>query len=188
MVAKKTPAKKAKKTPTKKTPAKKAAPPKKAPAKKTPAKKASAKKTPAKKASAKKTPVARKAPAPAKKAAPPKKAVAARSTFGGRRKVMARKNTSEGSNGGNSTRKGRARRPRLGNPDADPAKIHREYMERYIGGGAEPTERAYADGLQRAYADGLQQWRNLPGAVSSSASVIEQPEPESGEPDSDQDQ
>jgi hypothetical protein len=146
----------------KKTPAKKAV---KAPAKKTPAKKTPAKKTPAKKAveaPAKKTPVARKAPAPAKKAAPPKKAPAAPKRV--------------------------ARRPRLGNPDADPAKIHREYVERYIGGGAEPTERAYADGLQRAYADGLRQWRNLPGAVSSSASVIEQPEPESGEPDSDQDQ
>ena len=129
-------------------------------AKKTPTKKASAKKTPDKKASAKKTPVARKAPAPAKKAAPPKKAVAAR---------------------------GRARRSGPGNPDADPVKIPREYVDRYIGGGAEPTERAYADRLQRAYADGLRQWRNLPGAVSSSASVIEQPEPESGEPE-DQDQ
>ncbi|MDT5045537.1 MAG: hypothetical protein QOG75_1390 [Mycobacterium sp.] len=151
----------AKKTPAKKAAAKKAA---KAPA---PSKEAAAKK--AVKAPAKKTPVAREAPAPAKKATAKKAAAAPKKA---------------------------ARRPRLGNPNADPAKIHREYVERYIGGGAEPTEKAYADGpqreyavgLQRAYADGLRQWRNLPGAVSSSPSVIEQPEPESGEPDSDQDQ
>ncbi|MFG1932137.1 hypothetical protein ACGFK1_16050 [Mycobacterium sp. NPDC048908] len=128
------------------------------------AKKSTGKKTPPKKAvkaAAKETPVARKA-ASAKKAALPKEAPAAP------KKV--------------------ARRPRLGNPDADPAKIHRDYVERYIGGGGEPTEGAYADGLQRAYADGLRQWRNLPGAVSFSASVIEQPDSGSGEPDPDQDQ
>lgn len=119
-----------------------------------------AKKTPPKKAEkapAKKSSVAREAPAPApaKKAASPKKAPAAPA-------APAKA----------------ARRPRPGNPNADPSRIHREYVERYIGGGGEPTERAYADGLQ--------QWRNLPGAVNSSASVVE-PAPESDESHHDQD-
>ena len=122
---------------------------KKTPAKKTPAKKAA----PPKKAPAKKTPVARKAPAPAKKAAPPKKAPAAP------KKV--------------------ARRPRLGNPDADPAKIDREdeqwddpaeHLEierrRFAGGerfagGLAPTPELYA--LAR------EQWHRLPGVVVRSS-------------------
>lgn len=93
---------------------------------------------------------------------------------------MARTNTSDGSDGGNSKRTGRTRRPRLDNPNADPVMIHRDFVERYIGGGVEPAERAYADGLQ--------QWRNLPGAVSSSANVVGQPDPDSDESDSDLDQ
>jgi hypothetical protein len=49
--------------------------------------------------------------------------------------------------------------PRLGNPDADPVRIHREYVERRLGGGAEPTPEEY----QRALAE----WHQLPGAVSA---------------------
>jgi hypothetical protein len=48
---------------------------------------------------------------------------------------------------------------RLGNPDADPVRIHREYVERRMGGGAEATTEAYARALK--------QWRQLPGAVSA---------------------
>jgi hypothetical protein len=45
-----------------------------------------------------------------------------------------------------------------GNPDADPVRIHREYVERRVGGGAPATPEAY----DRA----LQQWHQIPGAVS----------------------
>jgi hypothetical protein len=51
------------------------------------------------------------------------------------------------------------RPPTLGNPDADPVRIHREYVERRLGGGAEPTPEEYA----RALAE----WHKLPGAVSA---------------------
>ena len=123
-------------------------------AKKTPAKKAV--KAPAKKTPAKKTPVARKAPAPAKKAARPKKAPAAP------KKV--------------------ARRPRLGNPDADPAKIHQYEDEDGKRRGDSERERegddpmAHARFLERRWfgsaprtaelhGRALQQWRALPGVV-----------------------
>lgn len=46
-----------------------------------------------------------------------------------------------------------------GNPDADPVRIHREYVERRLGGGAPATSEAYARGLE--------QWHRLPGAVST---------------------
>lgn len=42
-------------------------------------------------------------------------------------------------------------------PDADPVKIHREYVERRVGGGEPPTPEAY----ERA----IGQWHQLPGAV-----------------------
>ena len=51
------------------------------------------------------------------------------------------------------------RSPTLGNPDGDPVRIHREYVERRLGGGAEPTPEEYA----RALAE----WHKLPGAVSA---------------------
>jgi hypothetical protein len=51
-----------------------------------------------------------------------------------------------------------------GNPDADPVKIHREYVERRLGGGATATSDAYARALE--------QWHKLPGAVSTPASEI----------------
>jgi hypothetical protein len=47
----------------------------------------------------------------------------------------------------------------LGNPDADPVRIHREYVQRRLGGGADPTPEEYA----RALAE----WHKLPGAVSA---------------------
>lgn len=49
--------------------------------------------------------------------------------------------------------------PTRGNPDADPVKIHREYVERRVGGGAPPTPDAY----ERA----IEQWHKLPGSVST---------------------
>lgn len=55
-------------------------------------------------------------------------------------------------------------RPTLGNPDADPVRLHREYVERHTGGGAPPTGDAY----QRA----LEQWHQLPGAVRRPATEI----------------
>jgi hypothetical protein len=53
----------------------------------------------------------------------------------------------------------RRRRPTLGNPDADPARIHREYVERHVGGGGPATPEAYEQALR--------QWHELPGAVST---------------------
>lgn len=50
------------------------------------------------------------------------------------------------------------RKPQLGNPDADPQRIHREYVERHLGGGREPTPEAY----ERA----AMQWRRIPGSIS----------------------
>ncbi len=50
------------------------------------------------------------------------------------------------------------RRPRLGNPDADPVRIHREYVERRLEGGGPATPEAHEQALR--------QWRELPGAVS----------------------
>ena len=46
-----------------------------------------------------------------------------------------------------------------GNPNADPQKIHRDYLERRLGGGAPATPEAYSRALE--------QWRKLPGAVST---------------------
>jgi hypothetical protein len=61
------------------------------------------------------------------------------------------------------------RRPKLGNPDADPVKIHREYVEQRLEGGGEATPEAYDEALR--------QWQNIPGAVSKpSAEVPRTPE------------
>lgn len=70
--------------------------------------------------------------------------------------------------GGEERRRSRRRRPTLGNPNADPVKIHREYVERHLGGAGSETPEAYAEALK--------QWHEIPGAVS-------RPPPElSGEP------
>jgi hypothetical protein len=64
----------------------------------------------------------------------------------------------------------RRRKPKLGNPDADPVKIHRDYVERRVGGGGPATPEAY----QRA----LDQWHELPGAVSRPPTEIRGPDAE----------
>lgn len=46
-----------------------------------------------------------------------------------------------------------------GNPDADPVRIHRGFVERRVGKGAAPSAEAYARALE--------QWHRLPGAVST---------------------
>lgn len=61
--------------------------------------------------------------------------------------------------GGGKGGKRRPTPPRPGNPDADPVKIHRDYVERRLAGGAPPTSEQY----QRAY----EEWRRLPGAVTA---------------------
>jgi len=63
---------------------------------------------------------------------------------------------------------GRGRKPTLGNPDADPQRIHREYLERHFGGGEEPTPEAY----ERA----LEQWQRIPGATQRPPAEIRGPE------------
>ena len=60
--------------------------------------------------------------------------------------------------------KDREQPPLTRNPDADPVKIHRDYVERRLGGGAPPSPQAY----DRA----LEQWHELPGAVSRPPSEI----------------
>jgi hypothetical protein len=70
----------------------------------------------------------------------------------------------------------RPERPRLGNPDADPVKIHREYVERRLGGQTLATPEQY----ERA----TEQWQRLPGAVSrppTAAPDAKPAEPERGE-------
>jgi hypothetical protein len=46
----------------------------------------------------------------------------------------------------------------LGDPDADPQRIHREYVERHFGGGEPATPEAYEEGVE--------EWNRLPGAVT----------------------
>ena len=48
-------------------------------------------------------------------------------------------------------------RPVPRNPEADPVKIHRDYVERQLGGGAPATPEGYARAIE--------QWHKLPGAV-----------------------
>ena len=68
-----------------------------------------------------------------------------------------------GRSGGGGRRGGRT--PRLGrNPDADPVRIHRQYVQDRIGGGELPTPEAY----ERA----VEQWHRLPGAVRAPASEV----------------
>ncbi|MEP7344993.1 MAG: hypothetical protein ABI877_06995 [Gemmatimonadaceae bacterium] len=45
------------------------------------------------------------------------------------------------------------------NPDANPVRIHRDYVERRLAGGAPASPEAYARALE--------QWHKLPGAVST---------------------
>lgn len=62
--------------------------------------------------------------------------------------------------GDERTRPTTRRKPTLGNPDADPQRIHREYVERHLGGGGgeDPSPEAY----ERA----VEQWRRIPGSVN----------------------
>lgn len=54
------------------------------------------------------------------------------------------------------------------NPDADPVRVHREYVQRRLGGGALPTPEAY----ERA----VDQWHRLSGAVRTPATEVRAPE------------
>jgi hypothetical protein len=65
------------------------------------------------------------------------------------------------------------RKPRLGNPDADPERIHREYVERHLGGGEPATPEAYERGVE--------QWRRLPGAISRAPAELRAPSDEEEE-------
>ena len=70
---------------------------------------------------------------------------------------------SGGRSGGGGRRGGRT--PRLGrNPDADPVRIHREYVQERLGGGELPTPEAY----ERA----VDQWHQLPGAVRAPVAEV----------------
>jgi hypothetical protein len=73
--------------------------------------------------------------------------------------------------------KGEERQPE-GKYDIDPVQIHRDYVERRVGGGAPPTPGAYARASE--------QWHRLPGAVRVPPTEVtgEQPAPPPpGEPD-----
>lgn len=65
------------------------------------------------------------------------------------------------------------RKPRLGNPDADPQRIHREYVEQHLGGGEPATPEAYERGVE--------QWRRLPGAISRAPAELRAPSDEEEE-------
>ena len=65
----------------------------------------------------------------------------------------------------------RQRKPKLGNPDADPVRVHREYVERRLGGGA--------DASPEAYARALEQWHRLPGALSTPPAEVRREDAES---------
>jgi hypothetical protein len=63
----------------------------------------------------------------------------------------------ESSRRGKPAEKGAREQPLRRDPNADPVRIHREYVQRRVGGGASPTPDAY----ERA----LDQWHRLRGAV-----------------------
>jgi hypothetical protein len=67
---------------------------------------------------------------------------------------------------GRSGGEGREHRtqPLQRNPDADPVRIHREYVQERIGGGQLPTPEAY----ERA----VDQWHQLAGAVRAPAAEV----------------
>jgi hypothetical protein len=55
--------------------------------------------------------------------------------------------------------------PQLGrNPDADPVRIHREYVQRRLGGGGLPTPEAYENALE--------EWHRMPGAIRGPAGEL----------------
>lgn len=65
-----------------------------------------------------------------------------------------------------------------GNPDADPVRIHREYIERRTGGGPPPTPERYRKALE--------QWHSLPGSVRRPPiDLTEEQEPEPPKPEGD---
>lgn len=74
----------------------------------------------------------------------------------------------------------RKRPPKLGNPDADPVQIHRDFVERRLGGGSDSTSIATSDATSEAtseatsdaYARAIKQWHELPGAVSAPPTEI----------------
>jgi hypothetical protein len=68
-----------------------------------------------------------------------------------------------GGHGGDGDGDDQGRTP-PGNPNADPVRIHREYVERHVGGGADPTPEAYARAVR--------EWHRLPGAVTAPASEL----------------
>lgn len=82
------------------------------------------------------------------------------------RKRPASGGSTSGRSGGGRRGSGRGRtdgEPELTrNPDADPVQIHRDYVERRIGGGEPPTTDAYARALE--------EFQRLPGAVRMPAS------------------
>lgn len=82
--------------------------------------------------------------------------------------------------GGEPPGKGGSEPPRgRGNPDADPVRIHREYVEKRVGGGREPGARDYQDALD--------QWSRLAGSIRRPPSE-ETPAPsDKGEPTPDKD-
>jgi hypothetical protein len=65
---------------------------------------------------------------------------------------------------GGSGKGGAGKGERQRNPDADPVRIHREYVQKRLGGGELPTPDAY----ERA----LDQWHNLAGAVRGPAGEL----------------
>ncbi len=70
---------------------------------------------------------------------------------------------------------GKGSRPSLGNPGADPVGIHRDYVERHLSGGAEPTSDAYTRARR--------QWQALPGSVNVSPSEVIGEQPPEEPPD-----
>lgn len=71
----------------------------------------------------------------------------------------------------------RRRRPpaRPGRDDADPVRIHEEYVQRHLGGGGPATNEAYEEAVQ--------QWHELPGAViRPPAEVPREPQAPAEEP------
>jgi len=66
--------------------------------------------------------------------------------------------------------KGEEGEPLRRDPDADPVKVHRDYVERRLRGGAPPSPEAYARALE--------QWHRLPGSVSTPTSEVRREEAE----------
>jgi hypothetical protein len=83
-------------------------------------------------------------------------------------KAPAKKRAAKAPAGSEPPSGGRGRPTLTRNPDADPVRIHREYVQRRLAGGALPTPEAY----ERA----IDEWHSMSGSVRGPAGEVHEPD------------